>query len=188
MARNRCGVILPGMCYRYEQASVRYDIQFNQGRRTCGRAQHHVRRLKGTLTEFARRAFGERPVRFYAIIFRSPNKRADGTYSAIICNGAGCQMCKYTGFLEILDREWCIRPSSATAAMIRTSGAALLSHGAGTHRDFALTASKTFGTFGEMICDSWNNSNTSRQVCKETSRQVTRLPVYVSTCLLRGLR
>ena len=95
-------VILPGMCYRYEQASVRYDIQFNQVEGLAVGRNITFADLKGTLTEFARRAFGERPVRFYADHFPFTEPSAQMDVQCIICNGAGCQMCKYTGFLEIL--------------------------------------------------------------------------------------
>ncbi len=48
-------VILPGMCYRYEQISARSEIQFNQ---VEGLAVGHnigMSDLKGTIAEFARR-------------------------------------------------------------------------------------------------------------------------------------
>jgi phenylalanyl-tRNA synthetase alpha chain len=95
-------VILPGMCYRYEQASVRYDIQFNQVEGLAVGRNITFADLKGTLIEFARRTFGERPVRFYADHFPFTEPSAQMDVQCIICNGAGCPMCKYTGFLEIL--------------------------------------------------------------------------------------
>jgi phenylalanyl-tRNA synthetase alpha chain len=95
-------VILPGMCYRYEQISARYEIQFNQVEGLAIGRKITFADLKGTLTEFARRAFGERPVRFYADHFPFTEPSAQMDVQCIICNGAGCAMCKYTGFLEIL--------------------------------------------------------------------------------------
>ncbi len=95
-------VILPGMCYRYEQVSARYEFQFNQ---VEGLAVGHnitFADLKGTLTEFARRMFGERPVRFYADYFPFTEPSAQMDVQCIICNGAGCPVCKFTGYLEIL--------------------------------------------------------------------------------------
>jgi phenylalanyl-tRNA synthetase alpha chain len=96
-------VILPGMCYRYEQISARYEIQFNQ---VEGLAVGHnitFADLKGTLTEFARRMFGaERRVRFYADHFPFTEPSAQMDVECIICSGTGCAVCKYTGWLEIL--------------------------------------------------------------------------------------
>ncbi len=95
-------VILPGMCYRYEQISARYEIQFNQVEGIAIGRNVTFADLKGTLTEFARRAFGERPVRFYADHFPFTEPSAQMDVQCIICDGKGCPMCKYTGFLEIL--------------------------------------------------------------------------------------
>lgn len=95
-------VILPGMCYRYEQMSVRYDIQLPQVEGLV--VGHHITlaNLKGTLTEFARRIFGERPVRFYADHFPFTEPSAQMDVRCILCEGAGCALCKQTGWLEIL--------------------------------------------------------------------------------------
>lgn len=95
-------VILPGMCYRYEQASVRYDIQFNQLEGLAIGRHITFADLKGTLTEFARRAFGERPARFFGDHFPFTEPSAQMDVACIICDGKGCGVCKYTGFLEIL--------------------------------------------------------------------------------------
>ena len=95
-------VILPGMCYRYEQISARYEIQFNQVEGLAVGRNVTFADLKGTLTEFARRMYGERPVRFYGDHFPFTEPSAQMDVQCIICDGAGCPMCKYTGFLEIL--------------------------------------------------------------------------------------
>lgn len=95
-------VILPGMCYRYEQISARYEIQFNQVEGIAIGRHITFADLKGTLTEFARRMFGDRPVRFYGDHFPFTEPSAQMDVQCIICDGAGCPMCKHTGFLEIL--------------------------------------------------------------------------------------
>jgi phenylalanyl-tRNA synthetase alpha chain len=95
-------VILPGMCYRYEQISARYEVQFNQVEGLAIGRSITFADLKGTLTEFARRMYGERPVRFYADHFPFTEPSAQMDVLCIICDGKGCSMCKYTGYLEIL--------------------------------------------------------------------------------------
>ena len=95
-------VILPGMCYRYEQISARYEIQFNQVEGLAIGRNVTFADLKGTLTEFARRMYGDRPVRFYGDHFPFTEPSAQMDVECIICDGAGCGICKYTGFLEIL--------------------------------------------------------------------------------------
>lgn len=99
---NPIRAILPGMCYRYEQISARYEIQFNQVEGIVVGHNITFGDLKGTLTEFARRMFGERPVRFYTDHFPFTEPSAQMDVKCIICEGAGCPLCKYTGWLEIL--------------------------------------------------------------------------------------
>jgi phenylalanyl-tRNA synthetase alpha chain len=95
-------VILPGMCYRYEQISARYEIQFNQVEGLVVGRNITFANLKGTLTEFAQRMFGPRPVRFYADHFPFTEPSAQMDVKCIVCEGTGCALCKYTGWLEIL--------------------------------------------------------------------------------------
>ncbi len=96
-------VILPGMCYRYEQITARSEIQFNQ---VEGLAVGHsitMADLKGTLADFAKRMFGEgRKVRFRANYFPFTEPSAEMDVECLLCSGDGCQVCKYTGWLEIL--------------------------------------------------------------------------------------
>lgn len=95
-------VILPGMCYRYEQVTARSEMQFNQVEGLA--VGHNIRMtdLKGTLIEFARRMFGpDHAVRFRASHFPFTEPSAEVDVSCIICQGAGCPVCKHTGWLEI---------------------------------------------------------------------------------------
>lgn len=96
-------VILPGMCYRNEQITTRSEIQFTQ---VEGLAVGHnitFTDLKGTLTEFARRLFGaDRNTRFRASYFPFTEPSAEMDVSCFLCDGKGCQVCKQTGWLEIL--------------------------------------------------------------------------------------
>jgi phenylalanyl-tRNA synthetase alpha chain len=96
-------VILPGMCYRNEQITTRSSIQFTQ---VEGLAVGHnitFADLKGTLTEFARRLFGaNRQTRFRASYFPFTEPSAEMDVTCFLCDSKGCQVCKYTGWLEIL--------------------------------------------------------------------------------------
>jgi phenylalanyl-tRNA synthetase alpha chain len=96
-------VILPGMCYRYEQITARSEIQFHQVEGLAVGRDITFADLKGTLTAFARRMFGaERRVRFRANYFPFTEPSAEMDVECILCNGDGCQVCKYSGWLEIL--------------------------------------------------------------------------------------
>ena len=96
-------VILPGMCYRYEQITARAELQFHQVEGLAVGKNITMTDLKGTLTDFARRMFGaERQVRFRANYFPFTEPSAEMDVECIICDGDGCNVCKYTGWVEIL--------------------------------------------------------------------------------------
>ncbi len=95
-------VILPGMCYRYEQVSVRSEIQFHQVEGVAIGRNIHLTDLKGTIAEFARRLFGaDKDVRFRSSYFPFTEPSMEVDVECLLCGGKGCQMCKYSGWLEI---------------------------------------------------------------------------------------
>ena len=96
-------VILPGMCYRYEQITARAEIQFNQVEGLA--VGHHITfaDLKGTLNAFARRMFGNQVrTRLRAAHFPFTEPSAEMDIECFICDGEGCPVCRRTGWLEIL--------------------------------------------------------------------------------------
>ncbi|MFW6063552.1 MAG: phenylalanine--tRNA ligase subunit alpha [Chloroflexota bacterium] len=96
-------VILPGMCYRYEQITARSEIQFHQVEGLAVGKHITMADLKGTLSDFAHRIFGvQRRTRFRANYFPFTEPSAEMDVECILCQGEGCQVCKYTGWLEIL--------------------------------------------------------------------------------------
>lgn len=96
-------VILPGMCYRNEQITSRSEIQFHQIEGLAVGPAITFADLKGTLTEFARRLFGhDRGARFRASYFPFTEPSAEMDIACFLCDGKGCQLCKETGWLEIL--------------------------------------------------------------------------------------
>jgi phenylalanyl-tRNA synthetase alpha chain len=96
-------VILPGMCYRYEQITARSEIMFNQVEGLAVGKDIVMADLKGTIVDFARRMFGAgRQVRFRASHFPFTEPSAEVDMDCILCEGAGCRVCKYTGWLEIM--------------------------------------------------------------------------------------
>jgi len=96
-------VILPGMCYRYEQITARSEIMFNQVEGLAVGKEITMADLKGTLVDFARRMFGqERRVRFRASYFPFTEPSAEVDVDCILCGGQGCRVCKQSGWLEVL--------------------------------------------------------------------------------------
>lgn len=96
-------VILPGMCYRYEQISASHEFQFNQLELLVVGHNITFGDLKGTLEDFARRMFGENVrTRFRPGYFPFTEPSAEMDIECFVCGGSGCQVCKGAGWLEIL--------------------------------------------------------------------------------------
>lgn len=96
-------VILPGMCYRYEQITARSEIQFNQVEGLAVGKTITFSDLKGTLTSFARRLFHQNiGTRFRAAHFPFTEPSAEMDIECLVCGGEGCAVCKKTGWVEIL--------------------------------------------------------------------------------------
>jgi phenylalanyl-tRNA synthetase alpha chain len=95
-------VILPGMCYRYEQISARSETQFNQVEGLAVGYHITLADLKGTMSAFARRFFGaNKKTRFRCSHFPFTEPSVEVDVECILCDGEGCGVCKYTGWLEI---------------------------------------------------------------------------------------
>jgi len=96
-------IILPGMCYRYEQITARSEIQFNQVEGLAVGKDITFSDLKGTLSDFARRLFGAHVrTRFRAAHFPFTEPSAEMDVECFVCGGIGCPVCKRAGWLEIL--------------------------------------------------------------------------------------
>ncbi len=95
-------IIVPGMCYRYEQISASKDIQFMQVEGLAVGRNIRMTDLLGTMTEFARRIFGtDRKTRFRASYFPFTEPSMEVDVTCVVCGGSGCNVCKHTGWLEI---------------------------------------------------------------------------------------
>jgi phenylalanyl-tRNA synthetase alpha chain len=96
-------IILPGMCYRYEQITYRSEIQFNQVEGLAVGKGITFGDLKGTLSNFARRMFGQdAKTRFRASHFPFTEPSAEMDVGCFLCGGDGCSVCRGAGWLEIL--------------------------------------------------------------------------------------
>jgi phenylalanyl-tRNA synthetase alpha chain len=95
--------ILPGMVYRYEQVTTRSEMQFHQVEGLVVGPGVTMADLKGTLTAFARRLFGQdRRLRIRSSYFPFTEPSIEADVDCIVCAGKGCGLCKKTGWLEIL--------------------------------------------------------------------------------------
>ena len=96
-------VVLPGMCYRYEQITARSEIQFNQVEGLAVGERITFADLKGTLVAFARQLYGPNVrTRFRAAHFPFTEPSAEMDIECFVCDGEGCAVCKRTGWIEVL--------------------------------------------------------------------------------------
>ncbi|MFD1552795.1 phenylalanine--tRNA ligase subunit alpha [Putridiphycobacter roseus] len=95
--------ISPGRVYRNEAISARAHCFFHQIEGLYIDKDVSFADLKQTLLYFAREVFGEKTeIRLRPSYFPFTEPSAELDVSCTICNGKGCNVCKYTGWLEIL--------------------------------------------------------------------------------------
>jgi len=96
-------VVLPGMCYRYEQTDASHEFQFNQVELLAVGRGITFANLKGTLDEFARRMYGQDVrTRLRPSYFPFVEPGAEMDVECFVCGGKGCAVCKRRGWLEIM--------------------------------------------------------------------------------------
>ncbi len=94
--------IMPGRVYRNEAISARSLAEFHQIEGLYINHNVTFAELKGTMIEFSRRMFGENlRFRFRPSFFPFTEPSAELDISCFLCEGKGCRVCKYTGWLEI---------------------------------------------------------------------------------------
>jgi phenylalanyl-tRNA synthetase alpha chain len=96
-------VILPGMCYRYEAITPRSEIMFQQVEGLAVGTHITMADLKGTVTAFARRLFGEERticIRSSYFPFTEPSIEVDVDWPKDDPNAD--RLTKGTGWLEIM--------------------------------------------------------------------------------------
>ncbi len=95
--------ISPGRVYRNEAISARAHCQFHQVEGLYIDEKVSFADLKQTLLYFAREMFGaETKIRLRPSYFPFTEPSAEVDISCTICGGKGCNVCKQTGWVEIL--------------------------------------------------------------------------------------
>jgi len=96
-------VIVPGRVYRYEATDATHESMFYQVEGLAVDKRITLADLKGTLFDFCRCVFGEdRKVRFRCDYFPFVEPGVEVAISCLACNGTGCRLCGYSGWIEIL--------------------------------------------------------------------------------------
>ncbi len=95
--------IYPGRVFRNEAISARAHCIFHQVEGLYIDTDVSFADLKQTLFYFAKELFGEKTkTRFRPSYFPFTEPSAEMDISCNICGGEGCNICKYTGWVEIL--------------------------------------------------------------------------------------
>jgi len=96
-------IIATGKCYRRDAADSTHSPMFHQIEGLAVDKDITFGDLKGVLTVFVHRMFGEdRKVRFRPGYFPFTEPSAEVDVSCLLCHGKGCRSCGYSGWLEIM--------------------------------------------------------------------------------------
>ncbi len=96
-------IIVPGKCYRRDAVDATHFWEFHQVEGLLVDDGVTFADLKGTLEVFARGLFGKRRrARFNPSYFPFTEPSAEVMVDCFLCEGAGCRMCKNSGWIEIM--------------------------------------------------------------------------------------
>ena len=96
-------IIAPGRVYRNETISARSHAQFHQVEGLYVDKNVSFGDLKQTILYFAKEMYGaDTQIRMRPSFFPFTEPSAEVDVSCFICNSEGCNVCKYSGWVEIL--------------------------------------------------------------------------------------
>jgi phenylalanyl-tRNA synthetase alpha chain len=95
-------IVVPGRVYRRDDLDLTHSPAFGQVEALVVDERISLAHLKGTLLAFVREMFGASTrVRFRPSFFPYTEPSAELDISCWQCDGAGCAMCKRTGWIEL---------------------------------------------------------------------------------------
>jgi len=96
-------IICPGRTFRADEADATHSPNFHQMEGLIVDKGIAMADLKGTLDAFARSLFGDgTATRFRPSYFPFTEPSAEVDVTCMVCHGAGCRICKGTGWIEML--------------------------------------------------------------------------------------
>jgi len=96
-------IICPGKVYRRDNDDATHSHQFTQIEGLVIGENIRMSDLKGTLSIFAKKMFGDdREIRLRPSFFPFTEPSVEMDISCFKCGGSGCNVCKKTGWIEIL--------------------------------------------------------------------------------------
>ncbi|MDQ6652224.1 MAG: phenylalanine--tRNA ligase subunit alpha [Acidobacteriota bacterium] len=95
-------MIAPGRVFRRDTPDPTHNPMFFQVEGLCVDRGISMAHLKGTVAEFLRRMFGPKTItRFRPSYFPFTEPSAEFDFSCFKCDGAGCRICKNSGWIEL---------------------------------------------------------------------------------------
>ncbi len=95
-------MIAPGRVFRRDTPDPTHNPMFFQVEGLCVDRGISMAHLKGTVAEFLRRMFGPKTItRFRPSYFPFTEPSAEFDFSCFKCGGAGCRICKNSGWIEL---------------------------------------------------------------------------------------
>ena len=151
-------VIAPGPVYRRD-SDVTHTPMFHQVEGLVLDEDVSLANLKGVLAGFAEQFFEKpRGLRFRPSYFPFTEPSAEVDIQCVLCDGAGCRVCKQTGWLEILGCGM-VHPNVLTACGVdATAGRATPSAWASSGSRCCATRSTTCACSSRTTCASSRSS------------------------------
>jgi phenylalanyl-tRNA synthetase alpha chain len=99
--------IMPGRCYRRDTPDATHSPTFLQVESLVVDRGITLSDLKGVVLQFFRALFGpEREVRMRTSYFPFTEPSVEFDVTCFLCNGQGCPVCKYSGWIEMGGAGW----------------------------------------------------------------------------------
>ena len=96
-------IVVPGRVFRHEATDATHEVQFYQIEGLVVGKDISLAHLKGTLELFFKKLFGEKSViRFRPSFFPFVEPGVEIDVLCFKCAGKGCNLCKQTGFIEVM--------------------------------------------------------------------------------------
>lgn len=96
-------IVVPGKVFRYEATDATHETQFHQLEGLVIGEGVSLAHLKHTLAEFFKRLYGDSAeVRMRPSYFPFVEPGIEIDVTCMKCTGAGCNVCKQTGFIEVM--------------------------------------------------------------------------------------
>ncbi|MBU1159932.1 phenylalanine--tRNA ligase subunit alpha [Patescibacteria group bacterium] len=96
-------IIAPGRCYRYEATDASHEATFNQIEGLMVGKNITLSNLKGVLTVFMKRFYGEEvKLRWQPSFFPFVEPGLELLMGCSVCKGKGCSVCKQSGWIEVI--------------------------------------------------------------------------------------